>query len=88
MVKKALFVLYKAICSLTFTKGCEGDYDCNDREFCNPVDNFFGGQNCKACPGTTYQDCLDAGYATNMGTQRCRSRCVVEQCEIIKVFFT
>jgi len=86
MVKKALFVLLTS----SFTKGeqaCGTTVDCNDGELCNFDDGESGGF-CEPCPGETDQDCVDSGYITDLGTAECKSVCVVEQSEYIKVFST
>ena len=75
MVKKALFVLLTS----SFTKGeqdCETTADCNDGELCN-FDYGADGGFCEPCPGETDQACIDSGYHTDLGTDECKSVCVV-----------
>ena len=83
MVKKALFVLLTS----SFTKGeqdCETTADCGDGELCN-FDYGADGGFCEPCPGETDQACIDSGYNTDLGTDECKSVCVVvEESEFIK----
>ena len=84
MVKNALFVLLTS----SFSKGeqdCGTSDDCNDGELCNFDDGESGGF-CEPCPGETDQDCVNSGYITDLGTAECKSVCVVEQSEFIKIF--
>ena len=38
------------------------------------MDNIDSGF-CEVCPGTTHQDCLDAGFIARNGTDECSMKC-------------
>ena len=61
---------------------CGTTADCNDGDLCN-FDYGADGGFCEPCPGETDQDCVDSGYDNDLGTDECKSVCVVEQSEFI-----
>ena len=61
-------------------RDCETTADCNDGDLCN-FDYGADGGFCEPCPGETDQACVDTGYHTDLGTDECKSVCVVEQSE-------
>ena len=72
--------------SLQGEQVCGTTADCDDGELCNFEYGESGGF-CESCPGETDQDCVAAGYITDLGTAECKSVCVVEQSEFFNDIF-
>ena len=69
-----LFHVFPMIAAASAMSPCIISTDCEDGEVCNM--DLAGGY-CELCPGETNEDCIDAGYNTELGTAECQSVCVV-----------
>jgi len=68
-----LFHVLPMIAAASAMSPCIISTDCEDGEVCN-MDQAGGF--CELCPGETNEDCIDAGYNTELGTAECQSFCV------------
>ena len=59
---------------------CLTSDDCDVGDMCN-MDSGEDGGLCETCPGNTENDCYDAGFNQQLGTEECLNVCVGQASE-------
>ena len=65
---------------LVSVKSCLTSDDCDVGDMCN-MDSGEDGGLCETCPGNTENDCYDAGFNQQLGTEECLNVCVGQASE-------
>ena len=66
---------------------CFKSADCDVGEMCNMNWGVDDGGICESCPGNTENDCFNAGFNQQLGTEQCLDVCVGQASEYSNYIF-